>query len=97
MQLFICDPYPAPMAKFEVREVHGVSLERTPRFVPGCVEDWSLVDQTTDYEVAAALAREHCVAYGVAVWVVDCNDGDFIALRVTPEEYSRVRPSAVCA
>lgn len=97
MQLFICEPYPAAVACYEVREIVGSVRERHAQFLPGCVDDWSLLDTTSDFATATAMAREHCIARGVEVWVVDCNDGNFVALRVTPEEYSRKRQAVMAS
>lgn len=91
MQLQICEAYPASSPDYHVIEMIGEVFQRAAKFLPDCVEAFSLVEMTADFHYATGLARQHCVSRGVEVWVIDRNDGDFVALRVTPEEYSRGR------
>lgn len=93
MQQSLCPEYPADSAWYEVLALE-TDADEVSSFKPvgnlGECKSMKMtrVAETPSYEEASQAARTHAVGYNSEVWVVDRNDEDRIALRVTPQEYT---------
>jgi hypothetical protein len=87
-QLDLCDPYLANKADYEVLEMAGRPQLFGRVLESSHTKGARTIDRTSDYLQAVEQARTHCLLSGKVVWVVDRNDGNWVAFKVSPDEYT---------